>query len=160
LLSFSTTYFCDICFVTYSREDTLIDKRLERINMFKYTKHFLKKVEDLFSDIEYTIRYERGSFQSGYCIVEDKKVAVINRFFETEARINVLLEILDSIEIDTNQLDEPNLALYKVLVKEISKKQQAENSDTTPESKDKANTKSVSEGKESELEEAVVENQV
>ena len=83
--------------------------------MIKYTKHFLKKIEDLFKELEYTIRYERGNFKSGYCIVEDKQIAVINRFFEVEARINVLLEILGNVEMDTSNLDEKNAALFKQL---------------------------------------------
>ena len=83
--------------------------------MIKYTKHFLKKIEDLFKELEYTVRYERGNFKSGYCIVEDKQIAVINRFFEVEARINVLLEILNNVEIDATRLDEKNATFFKQL---------------------------------------------
>ena len=83
--------------------------------MIKYTKHFLKKIEDLFKELKYTVRYERGNFKSGYCIVEDKQIAVINRFFEVEARINVLLEILGTVELDGTKLDEKNAALFKQL---------------------------------------------
>lgn len=84
---------------------------------FKFTRHFLKKLENLFSAIEYTIRYEKGNFQSGYCIVENRKIAVINKFFDAEARINTLLDILSTLEIDTEQLEEPHLGLYKELLK-------------------------------------------
>ena len=66
--------------------------------MFKYTKYLLEKIEQLFSELGYEIRYERGSFQSGYCLVHQQKIAVINRFFDTEARINTLLEILEGLE--------------------------------------------------------------
>ena len=86
----------------------------------KYTRHFLKKVEGLFEDIQYTIRYEKGNFQSGYCIVENKKIAVINKFFDTEARINTLLDILSSVEVDLEQLEEKNDKLYQELLKSIS----------------------------------------
>ena len=68
--------------------------------MFKYTKTTLQKLETIFQEIGYKVRYEKGSFQSGYCMVENRKIAVINRFFDTEARINVLLEILGTIEED------------------------------------------------------------
>ena len=84
---------------------------------FKYTRHFLKKVESLFEDIEYTIRYEKGNFQSGYCIVENKNIAVINKFFDTEARINTLLDILSNVEIDPKKLDDKNAKLYQDLIK-------------------------------------------
>lgn len=94
--------------------------------MFKYTKHFLKKTEDLFAEIEYVIRYERGSFKSGYCIVEDRKIAVINKFFDTEARINTLIEILNVIEIDATKLTEGMASHYKALMKAARKEDKAE----------------------------------
>jgi hypothetical protein len=60
----------------------------------RYTATTLKKLEALFEELDYTVRYEKGSFQSGYCLVENKRIAVINKFFDTEARINTLLDIL------------------------------------------------------------------
>ena len=94
--------------------------------MFKYTKHSLKKIETLFQEQEYIIRYEKGNFQSGYCIVEDRKIAIINRFFDTEARINVLLEIFQTMEVDETLLSEPSAKVYKLLLK-LQEKQAAEN---------------------------------
>ena len=44
--------------------------------MLKYTNYTLKKFEAIFEELEYTIRYEKGSFQSGYCIVKSQKVIV------------------------------------------------------------------------------------
>lgn len=86
--------------------------------MFKYTKHTLKKIETLFSEINYTIRYEKGNFNSGYCIVENRKMAVINKFFDTEGRINCLLEIFQSIEeIPVEQLSDPSAKIYKLMLK-------------------------------------------
>lgn len=86
--------------------------------MFKYTKHTLKKIETLFSEIKYTIRYEKGNFNSGYCIVENRKMAVINKFFDTEGRINCLLEIFQSIEdIPVEELSDPSAKIYKQMRK-------------------------------------------
>ena len=96
--------------------------------MFKYTKHSLKKLEALFEEIEYVIRYEKGNFQSGYCIVEDRKIAVINKFFDTESRINALLEILGNIEVPESQLSDKSLALLR----EINKLTPNENEATEP----------------------------
>ena len=70
--------------------------------MVKYTKSNLQKLELLFKEQEYTIRYEKGNFQSGYCVVQARKIAVINKFFDTEARINCLLDILSTISRHTN----------------------------------------------------------
>ena len=82
---------------------------------FRYTKHFLKKMEDLFSELAYVVRYEKGNFQSGYCLVENRNIVVINKFYDTESRINVLLEILASIEVDTEKLDEKWAKFYREL---------------------------------------------
>lgn len=80
--------------------------------MFKYTRHSLKKLEMLFQALDYSVRYEKGSFTSGYCIVEARKIAVINRFYDTEGRINVLLEILGNLTIDETRLDDANRKFY------------------------------------------------
>ncbi len=52
------------------------------------------------------IRYEKGNFQSGYCLVENRKIAVVNKFFDTEARINCLLDILATLAYDPTDLPE------------------------------------------------------
>jgi len=63
------------------------------------------------------IRYEKGHFNSGYCILKDKKVIVVNKFFNTEAKINCLIDILQEIEIDLSLLDDDKLEkLYLSLV--------------------------------------------
>ena len=40
----------------------------------KYNQSALKKLENILDESGYVVRYERGSFQSGYCILEEKKV--------------------------------------------------------------------------------------
>ncbi len=85
--------------------------------MFKNTKHNLKKLETLFGDLSYTIRYEKGNFQSGYCLVENRNMIVINKFFEVDGRINVLLEILGEIPVDETLFSEASEKLYKQLMK-------------------------------------------
>lgn len=72
----------------------------------RYTQTTLKKLEELFGELDYTVRYEKGNFQSGYCIVEHRKIAVISKFFDTEARINCLLDILGTLEYDPQTLSE------------------------------------------------------
>jgi hypothetical protein len=63
----------------------------------KYTQHTLDKLEELLAELEYVVRYERGTFQSGYCILEQKKVVVLNKFLQTEGRINALLDIIGKV---------------------------------------------------------------
>ncbi len=87
----------------------------------RYTQSLLKKIEELFDELDYVIRYEKGSFQSGYCLVENRRIAVVNRFFDTEARINCLLDILSKIEYEPASLSEKSRDLI-----EKWKKEQAE----------------------------------
>lgn len=71
---------------------------------FKYTPNTLKKLEQLYEEARYIIRYERGNFNSGYCVLEDKRVVVINRFLAIEGRINALIEILPTINVNEQEL--------------------------------------------------------
>ena len=72
----------------------------------RFTQTTLKKIEEVFNEIDYAVRYEKGSFQSGYCLVESRRIAVVNKFFDTEARINCLLDILSNIEYDPQLLSD------------------------------------------------------
>lgn len=83
--------------------------------MLKYTATNLKKLENLFKEIGYNIIYEKGQFNSGYCIVNDRKIIVVNKFYKKDARINCLLSILQKIEIDEKQLTEEVFNFYKGL---------------------------------------------
>ena len=75
----------------------------------RLTQTTLKKLEELFEELAYAVRYEKGSFNSGYCLVENRKIAVINKFFDTEARCNSLIDILGLIEIDETLLSEKSV---------------------------------------------------
>ncbi|MCB0544676.1 MAG: hypothetical protein H6565_14005 [Lewinellaceae bacterium] len=79
----------------------------------RYTQTTLKKLEELFDELNYVVRYEKGNFQSGYCIVENRRIAVINKFFDTEARINCLLDILTTLEYDPESLSEASRELIQ-----------------------------------------------
>ncbi len=81
----------------------------------KYTAHNLKKLESLFEELGYVIRYEKGNFQSGYCIVEDRKIVVINKFFDTEGRINSLLDILPNLPAEGIALSDAAKRFYQEL---------------------------------------------
>ncbi|ANH79786.1 hypothetical protein A8C56_01295 [Niabella ginsenosidivorans] len=88
--------------------------------MIKYTQNSLDKLEAIPEQCGYLLRYERGTFQSGYCILDNKKVVVLNKFLQTEGRINALLEIIPQLDIDTAQLDESSKKLYAEVVENAS----------------------------------------
>ena len=70
----------------------------------KYTVTTLEKIEKILHETGYVIRYERGNFQSGYCILEEKKVLVLNKFLTLEGRINTLIDILPVLNFDPESL--------------------------------------------------------
>lgn len=63
----------------------------------KYTQTTLDKIEKVLDEMEYIVRYERGTFQSGYCILEQKKVVVLNKYLQLEGRINTLVDIIPQL---------------------------------------------------------------
>ena len=70
----------------------------------KYTQTTLDKIGKLIEETGYIVRYERGSFQSGFCILEDRKVVVLNKFLQLEGRINTLIDLIPQLKIDTAAL--------------------------------------------------------
>ena len=78
----------------------------------KYTQHNLDKIEKIAEDCGYVIRYERGTFQSGYCILQDRKVIVINKFFQTEGRMNALIDLIPQLEINFDLLTHESQKMY------------------------------------------------
>ena len=65
----------------------------------KYTQATLDKIEAILDEAEYVLRYERGNFQSGYCILEQKKVVVLNKFLQLEGRINTLIDLIPQLTL-------------------------------------------------------------
>jgi hypothetical protein len=79
---------------------------------FNYTKHFLNKLEDLYSETDFNLRYERGNFKSGYCLLRSQKIAIVNKFYSLEGKINSLIEMLKEIEVDPEKLSQKNKKLF------------------------------------------------
>ena len=89
--------------------------------MVKYTNQFLTKLEDIIAESDYILRYEKGNFKSGYCVLKDQKIIIINKFFTTEGKINALLDILKTVAFDTSRFSEKNLKLYEELSQTATK---------------------------------------
>ena len=70
----------------------------------KYTQTTLDKIEKVIAETGYIIRYERGTFQSGFCILEDRKVVVLNKFLQLEGRINTLIDLIPQLKIEADTL--------------------------------------------------------
>jgi hypothetical protein len=82
----------------------------------KYTPATLEKIEKIISEAGYILRYERGTFQSGYCILESKKVVVLNKFLQIEGRINTLIDLLSIVILEPDHLSIESKKLYEDLL--------------------------------------------
>jgi hypothetical protein len=82
----------------------------------KFTQTTLDKVEKIAEESGYVMRYERGSFQSGYCILQAKKVVVLNKFLPLEGRINTMIDLLPQLNINIDSLTHESQKLYSELM--------------------------------------------
>lgn len=81
----------------------------------RYTTLYLNKLEEIFAESDFNLRYERGHFKSGFCILKDEKVVVVNKFYTIEGKINCLIEILRSLQLDVSKLKDKSKTLYQEL---------------------------------------------
>ena len=89
----------------------------------KYTQTTLDKLEAIPEQSGYVLRYERGTFQSGYCILEERKVVVLNKFLQTEGRINTLLDLIPQLDINAELLTEESKKLYREIISKLEAKE-------------------------------------
>ena len=83
----------------------------------KYTQSNLEKVQNIISESEYVVRFERGTFQSGWCLLEERKIVVLNKFLDVEGRMNTLIEIIPQLNIQFDHLTHNSQKLYEEIVK-------------------------------------------
>jgi hypothetical protein len=75
----------------------------------KYTKSFLDKLENLFASSDYILRYEKGNFKSGYCILKENKIVIINKYYTLDGKINTLIDIIKEIGFNTKDFSDKKL---------------------------------------------------
>ena len=83
----------------------------------KYNATTLQKHEKVLEDAGYIVRYEKGNFQSGYCVLEQRKVVVLNKFLNVESRINTLTELIPLLKIQPDVLSPESSKLWNELRK-------------------------------------------
>lgn len=82
----------------------------------KYTQNVLDKLERVVEEAGYVLRYERGHFQSGYCILLSKKVVVLNKFLQTEGKINTIIDLIPQLEINFDLLTHASQKIYEEML--------------------------------------------
>ena len=79
----------------------------------KLTKQFQNKLESILISQDYKVRFEKGNFKSGYCIINKNKIEIINKYFTIEGKINSLIEIINKINIQEKKCTNEQIKLIK-----------------------------------------------
>ncbi len=88
----------------------------------KYTQTSLDKLQTVLDEAGYIIRYERGTFQSGYCILEERKVVVLNKFLQLEGRINTMIDLIPQLNMDPEMLTPESRKVYQDVLAQVAHK--------------------------------------
>ncbi len=89
----------------------------------RITPKILTQLEQCFALAGYKVRYEKGNFQSGYCLIIGQKTIIINQFINTEGRVFCLVEILkQNLDIIEMQEDDTKKLITKLLAPEKEEK--------------------------------------
>jgi hypothetical protein len=78
----------------------------------RYNQPTLNRIEKILDEASYILRYERGNFQSGYCILESKRVVVLNKFLDLEGKINTLIELIPQLSVTYEMLTTDAQKMY------------------------------------------------
>ncbi|MDB4285960.1 hypothetical protein N9933_01500 [bacterium] len=70
------------------------------------TKNSQDKLQGILKSLGFVIRYERGNFRGGHCIVMEEQMIIINKFFPLESKITTLMAIIQDIEVDESLLSD------------------------------------------------------
>jgi hypothetical protein len=81
--------------------------------MLTLTTHTLEKLELLLKSAGYKVRYEKGNFKTGACMLLSSKVVVVNKFSNLESKIHALSGLIRELDIDLNLLDDKQTALLQ-----------------------------------------------
>lgn len=79
--------------------------------MLAATAHTLEKLESVLKSAGYRVRYEKGNFKTGACLIQSSKVVVVNKFSNLESKIQSLKDLMLEVNIDQQLLDDKQLQI-------------------------------------------------
>ena len=80
-----------------------------------YTQHTFDKLEALLKSLGFKLRYEKGNFKTGSCLLEKDRMVIVNRFSNLESKINALAKLLQQSDTDESLLDDKQKAFLYFL---------------------------------------------
>lgn len=66
----------------------------------KEFEEVLQDLKALAAELGATVRYEKGDFKGGYCLVKDSKIIVINKLANLQRKVMTLAAALKELGID------------------------------------------------------------
>ena len=81
--------------------------------MLTYTTHTLEKLEMLLKTAGYRVRYEKGNFKTGACLLLNNRIIVVNKFSNLESKIQAIVELVRELELDYNLLDDKQVTFLQ-----------------------------------------------
>ena len=79
------------------------------------TNHTLEKLEQLLFAMGFKVRYEKGNFKTGACLLEHNRVIVVNKFSNLEGKIAALVTLIKQTNPDENLLDDKQRQFFHSL---------------------------------------------
>ncbi|CUU07695.1 hypothetical protein JGI1_01879 [Candidatus Thermokryptus mobilis] len=66
----------------------------------------LEELEKFIQGLGITLKYEKGDFEGGYCVLKEKRMIVINKLANVQKRISLLAQSILEIGVDEKLMDE------------------------------------------------------
>jgi len=57
------------------------------------------------------LRYEKGTFKSGYCVLKETRIVMVNAYYPLEGKINCLLDIIRTLDLNQDVMSDKNKKL-------------------------------------------------
>lgn len=80
-----------------------------------FTQHTLDKLEALLKSLGFKLRYEKGNFKTGACVLEKDRIIIVNKFSNLESKIVAFAELLQASDTDESLLDDKQKAFLYLL---------------------------------------------
>jgi hypothetical protein len=79
----------------------------------------LEELEQLAGQLGYKVRYEKGDFDGGWCIVKAEKLLLVNKKFDLNKRVSLIARCIGEMGVEDRYLKP---AVRDVIEEEMSKK--------------------------------------
>ncbi len=81
----------------------------------KISKSLVESLEGMVKQIGYTLRYEKGNFVGGYCMVENRRLVLLNKYLPLEGRGLTLIELLSELNPSPEMLTDEQKKLMSMI---------------------------------------------